>query len=82
MEQWNHTAWICAHMPSFGKRSQNLEDYHPLRKPKWTSLSPDEVKEGLAELRKTLPVKLNELESERRWQEHCAREDARRKIGS
>lgn len=81
MERWNHTAWICLHLPSFGRRSQNFDDYHPLKRPKWTSLTPEEMKRSLAEHRKTLPTQLNELERERRWQQFCERQDAKRKSG-
>jgi len=73
MEQWNHTAWICFHIPSFSKEAKSADDFHPLKRQQWVAIPAEDFGESVREVRRTLPMVLSPEEKERKWREYCAK---------
>lgn len=69
IEAWDHTAWICLHMPSFSKSERKFESFHPLRKSRQTT-DIASMNAWVDEVATTLPKTLTREEIDRRWEEH------------
>lgn len=69
LEAWDHTAWICLHIPSFAKSERRFESFHPLRKGQQKT-DVAELNAWVDEMSATLPKTLTREEIDRRWQEH------------
>lgn len=62
---WNHTAWLCLHIPKFSKKTFSFEDFHPLIR--------EQTKGNISLLRRLaeeidLPEKLSEEEKRARFE--------------
>jgi len=67
MRAWDHTAWLCFHIPRFTKRRFSVEDFHPLRA-QHRSLNVTQFDQWRESVKDKLPDDLSEAEIMRRYE--------------
>lgn len=70
LDAWDRTAWLCFHIPSFGKERRTFESFHPIRSGK-RKADVAATAEWMEEVRKDLPKSLTPEEAEARWRKFC-----------